>query len=120
MTQESGATAAIRGLDGIETGGARDLPPVHLWHPDNCRDIDMRIDRDGNWLYMGSPIERERMVRLFSTILRKDDDERYYLVTPVEKCGIVVDDVPFVVTSMSVLKQALRRWCALRPMSAMW
>ncbi|MEM9785902.1 MAG: DUF1285 domain-containing protein [Pseudomonadota bacterium] len=71
------------------------LPPVHLWNPPHCGQIDMRIARDGTWFYMGTPIGRPELVRLFSTILRKDADE-YVLVTPVEKVGITVDDAPFV------------------------
>jgi hypothetical protein len=76
------------------------LPPVHLWNPDFCGDIDMKICRDGSWLYMGSPIARESMVRLFSTILRHDDDDCFYLVTPVEKVRIQVEDAPFVAVSL--------------------
>ena len=71
------------------------LPPVHLWNPSHCGDIDMRIARDGTWFYQGTPIGRPALVRLFSTILRRDDDG-YVLVTPVEKVGIKVDDAPFV------------------------
>lgn len=71
------------------------LPPVHLWNPPDCGDLDMRIARDGTWFYLGTPIGRKELVRLFSTILRKDG-ERYVLVTPVEKVGIQVDDAPFV------------------------
>ena len=71
------------------------LPPVHLWNPDFCGALDMRIARDGTWFYLGTPIGRPELVRLFSTILRKDGDE-YVLVTPVEKVGITVDDAPFV------------------------
>jgi hypothetical protein len=70
------------------------LPPVDKWNPDFCGDIDMRIARDGTWYYMGSPIGRKRMVKLFSTVIRRDDD-KYFLVTPVEKLGIIVDDAPF-------------------------
>lgn len=77
------------------------LPPVHLWNPEFCGDIDMRIRRDGSWDYMGTPITRLRMVKLFSTILRRDDDD-YFLVTPVEKVGIKVDDAPFVAVEMDV------------------
>lgn len=76
----------------VQKGG---LPPVHLWNPPHCGQIDMRIARDGTWFYMGTPIGRAELVRLFSTILRKDGDE-YVLVTPVEKVGITVDDAPFV------------------------
>jgi hypothetical protein len=78
------------------------LPPVHLWHPERAIDIGMRITRDGVWLHEGAPIVRARMVKLFATILRRDDDERYYLVTPVEKVAIAVDDAPFVAVAMSV------------------
>lgn len=71
------------------------LPPVHLWNPPFCGDLDMRIARDGTWFYLGSPIGRAELVKLFSTILRRDGDD-YFLVTPVEKVGIIVDDAPFV------------------------
>lgn len=69
--------------------------PVHLWNPPFCGDLDMRIARDGTWFYLGTPIGRPALVKLFSNILRKDGD-RYVLVTPVEKVGIRVDDAPFV------------------------
>ncbi|WP_342361200.1 DUF1285 domain-containing protein [Terrarubrum flagellatum] len=78
----------------------RGLPPVHMWNPPFCGDIDMRIAADGQWFYMGSPIGRPAMVRLFSTILRKDP-ERYVMVTPVERVGVTVDDLPFVAVEMS-------------------
>lgn len=70
-------------------------PPVEQWHPDVIKDIDMRIARDGTWYHEGTPIERQRLVRLFSTILRREADDEYYLVTPVEKFRIRVEDVPF-------------------------
>ena len=82
--------------------GKQSYPPVHLWNPDFCGDIDMVIKKDGSWFYMGTPIARERMVKLFSTILRKDDDGKTYMVTPVEKIGITVEDAPFVATNMEV------------------
>lgn len=72
----------------------RGLPPVHLWNPPNCGAIDIRIRRDGVWLHEGSPIRRPELVRLFSTVLRKDPDG-YCLVTPVEKLVIQVEDLPF-------------------------
>ena len=77
------------------------LPPVHLWNPPFCGDLDIRIARDGTWFYLGTPIGRKELVRLFSTILRKDDD-KYFLVTPVEKVGITVDDAPFVAVDFEV------------------
>jgi hypothetical protein len=76
------------------------LPPVDMWNPDFCGDIDMRIARDGAWYYMKTPIGRKPLVRLFSRVLRHDEDGRYYLVTPVEKLGITVDDAPFVAVEL--------------------
>ncbi|POA91746.1 DUF1285 domain-containing protein [Pseudomonas protegens] len=77
------------------------LPPVHLWNPDFCGEIDMRIARDGTWYYLGTPIGRKPMVKLFSTIIRRDGDD-YFLITPVEKVGIKVDDAPFVAVTLEV------------------
>ena len=74
---------------------------MHLWNPPYCGDIDMRIAADGTWFYCGSPIGRPPLVKLFSSILRKDGD-RYVLVTPVEKVGITVDDAPFLAVEMHV------------------
>lgn len=71
------------------------LPPVHLWNPPFCGDMDMVIKRNGQWFYMGTPIGRPALVKLFSTILRRDEDGDYYLVTPVEKVRITVEDAPF-------------------------
>jgi hypothetical protein len=73
------------------------LPPVHLWNPPDCGDIGLRIARDGSWFYQGSPIGRPALVRLFSTILRKDPDG-HVLVTPVEKVRVEVEDAPFIAT----------------------
>lgn len=80
---------------------SKGLPPVHLWNPDFCGDIDMRIARDGTWYYLGTPVGRKPMVRLFSSILRRDGDD-YFLITPVEKVGIRVDDAPFVAVLLEV------------------
>lgn len=71
-------------------------PPVHLWNPPFCGDLDMRIARDGTWFYMGTPIGRMPLVKLFASVLRREEDGKYLLVTPVEKVGLQVDDVPFV------------------------
>lgn len=76
------------------------LPPVELWNPNHCGHSDMRIARDGTWFHQGSPIGREAMVRLFSTILRREPDGSYVLVTPAEKLDIVVEDAPFVAVEM--------------------
>jgi hypothetical protein len=99
---------STQGLDGLTTA-ARDaagagpagkgLPPVHLWNPPFCGDLDMRIAGDGTWFYMGTPIGRPALVRLFSTILKREDG-KHFLVTPVEKVGIRVDDAPFLAVEM--------------------
>lgn len=78
----------------------RRLPPVDDWHPDHCGDSAMRIGSDGTWYHEGSPIGRPSMVRLFSTILRREPDGSYVLVTPAEKLSIAVDDAPFVAVEM--------------------
>ena len=75
--------------------GDRDLPPVHQWNPEFCGDMDLRIDRNGTWFYCNSPIGRHRLVKLLSAVMRRDRDGDYYLVTPVEKLRIRVDDAPF-------------------------
>ncbi|MEL6464833.1 MAG: DUF1285 domain-containing protein [Pseudomonadota bacterium] len=79
----------------ITAAKTRGLPPVHLWNPPFCGDLDMRIARDGTWFYQGTPIGRPGLVKLFSSILKREED-KYFLVTPVEKVGITVDDAPFV------------------------
>ena len=78
------------------------LPPVDKWHPTHCGDSEMRIARDGTWFHQGSPIGRQAMVRLFSTILRREPDGGYVLVTPVEKLDIEVEDAPFQAVEMKV------------------
>lgn len=83
-------------------GGKAGLPPVDQWNPPFCGDIDMEIKADGTWFYMGTPIGRAPLVRLFSTVLRKDDDGKTYLVTPVEKVGIRVQDAHFLAVEMTV------------------
>ncbi|TAK49885.1 MAG: DUF1285 domain-containing protein [Xanthobacteraceae bacterium] len=83
-----------------KTAGAKGPPPVHLWNPPFCGDIDMRIAADGTWFYLGTPIGRPALVRLFSSVLKREDG-KYFLVTPVEKCGIRVDDAPFLAVEMA-------------------
>lgn len=77
------------------------LPPVESWNPPFCGDLDIRISRDGTWFYLGTPIGRPELARLFSTILKREGDQ-YFLVTPVEKVGIRVDDVPFLAVDFDV------------------
>ena len=93
------------GLDAIagaaKTAGTKGPPPVHLWNPPFCGDLDMRIATDGTWYYLKTPIGRPALVKLFASVLKREED-RYYLVTPVEKCGIVVDDAPFLAVELQV------------------
>lgn len=84
-----------------KSAGKKGPPPVHLWNPPFCGDLDMEIRRDGTWFYLGTPIGRYPLVKLFSSIIRKDGDE-YFLVTPVEKVGIRVVDAPFVAVDANV------------------
>ncbi|MDI3470807.1 MAG: DUF1285 domain-containing protein [Pseudolabrys sp.] len=79
--------------------GRKGPPPVHLWNPPFCGDIDMRIAADGTWFYMKTPIGRLPLVKLFASVLKREDD-KYFLVTPVEKVGITVDDAPFIAVEM--------------------
>jgi len=83
------------------------FPPVEKWDPPLCENIEMRIDRSGRWFFMNSPIGRERMVNLFSRVLRLDPDGFYYLVTPVEKIKIIVEDKPFIVVDFEVLNSGI-------------
>ena len=99
-TDQRDASNPLKGL--AEARQAKGPPPVHLWNPPFCGDIDMRIAQDGTWFYMNSPIGRKPLVQLFASVLRHDADGRYYLVTPVEKVGIRVDDAPFTAVRMSV------------------
>ncbi|HZR75393.1 DUF1285 domain-containing protein [Bradyrhizobium sp.] len=93
-----GLTAAAKDAANGNAAG-KGLPPVHLWNPPFCGDLDMRIAADGTWYYMGTPIGRPALVRLFSTILKREDG-KHFLVTPVEKVGIRVDDAPFLAVEM--------------------
>lgn len=95
-------------------GAARRKPPVHLWNPPSCGEIDMRIARNGTWYYQGSPIPRPAMVRLFSSILRRESDGSYVLVTPVEKCVIRVDDAPFTAVEMTASGEGDEQLIAFR------
>ena len=101
-TDAADLAALISRASGDAGDGKRGLPPVEKWNPPFCGDIDMEIRADGAWFYMGTPIGRPALVRLFSTVLRKDDDQKTYLVTPVEKVGIRVVDAPFIAVEMSV------------------
>jgi hypothetical protein len=93
-TTQQSPEELLRGMEGVAAMRKRGPAPVHLWNPPFCGDIDMRIAGDGTWFYNGSPIGRLPLVQLFASILRRDED-RYVLVTPVERVGIKVDDAPF-------------------------
>lgn len=88
-------------LAAVTSATKKGPPPLHLWNPPFCGDIDMRIARDGTWFYLGTPIGRAPMVKLFSSILKREGDA-YFLVTPVEKVGIKVDDAPLFVVDFTV------------------
>jgi hypothetical protein len=104
-------TDAKPGLEAVAAAAkqapGRGLPPVHLWNPAHCGEIDIVIRRDGLWFHEGSPIGREALVRLFSTVLRKDPDG-FHLVTPVEKMKITVEDAPFIAVRVDQVGEALR------------
>lgn len=99
------------GLEGVIAAASaapkRGLPPVHLWNPAHCGEIDIRIRKDGLWFHEGTPIGREPLVRLFSTVLRLDPDG-FHLVTPVEKLKITVEDAPFLAVRVDREGDALR------------
>ncbi|MBB3559470.1 hypothetical protein FHX06_000767 [Rhizobium sp. BK512] len=101
MADAAGLAALISRASEAKSGKKRGLPPVEKWNPPFCGDIDMEIRADGTWFYMGTPIGRQPLVQLFSTVLRKDEDGKTYLVTPVEKVGIRVVDAPFVAVEMN-------------------
>jgi uncharacterized protein len=100
------AQRAEQGRHGVDAiaGAAREAarkgpPPVHLWNPPFCGDLDMRIASDGTWFYLKTPIGRPALVKLFASVLKREGD-KYFLVTPVEKCGIVVEDAPFLAVEL--------------------
>lgn len=104
-TDAAGLAALISRAQGDRNAGKDGLPPVEHWNPPYCGDIDMEIRTDGTWFYMGTPIGRPALVRLFSTVLRGDEDGKIYLVTPVEKIGIRVIDAPFLAVEMTVTEE---------------
>ncbi len=101
MPTGSGAMQRLIAAVGSEGAARPGLPPVERWNPPWCGEIDMRIDADGRWHYMGSPIGRMPLVKLFSSVMRREG-ERHVLVTPVEKVGILVEDAPFQAVEMAV------------------
>ena len=88
--------------------GGRAAAPVHLWNPPFCGDLDMRIAADGTWFYQKTPIGRAGLVKLFASVLKREG-EKYFLVTPVEKVGLIVEDVPFLAVELNVVRQPEQR-----------
>ena len=109
--RDSGGLDAIAGA--AKRAGERGPPPVHLWNPPFCGDLDMRIAADGTWFYLKTPIGRPALVRLFSSVLWREGD-KYFLVTPVEKIGITVDDAPFTAVEMRQEGEGSARVLAFR------
>lgn len=95
-------TAGLQALISRAARAGKGSPPVERWNPPFCGDLDMEIRADGTWFYLGTPIGRPALVQLFSSVLRKDADGKTYLVTPVEKVGIGVEDAPFIAVEMDV------------------
>ena len=104
---KTGRGTPAGGLDGIAASLPREkgLPPVERWNPPFCGDIDMRIAADGSWFYQKTPIGRPALVKLFSSVLKREGD-KYFLVTPVEKVSLVVEDAPFLAVEMTVAQGA--------------
>ena len=110
-TSSTGLDALLRAAAASGEAGAR---PVEEWSPPYCGDIGMKIRRDGTWTYQGSPIGRIAIVKLFASILRKDDDGRTYLVTPAEKVDVEVEDAPFLAVEMAVTGEGRDRTLTFR------
>jgi uncharacterized protein len=99
---KEGQTPGLDDMMGaLRQAGQKGPPPVHLWNPPYCGEIDMRIAADGTWFYQKTPIGRAALVKLFASVLKREGD-RYFLVTPVEKCGITVDEAPFLAVELAV------------------
>ncbi len=114
MTPPPSDLAGLSLADIARLAEEKKLPPVDLWNPAHCGDSGMRIARDGTWFHEGSPIGRQAMVRLFSTILRREPDGRHVLVTPVEKLDIEVEDAPFVAVELKTEGESESRSLAFR------
>lgn len=104
----------LKALMSRADGRSKAPPPVEKWNPPFCGDLDIRIARDGTWFYLGSPIGRMPLVKLFASVLRKDEDGRHYLVTPVEKIGITVEDAPLLAVEMAVEGEGREQVITLR------
>lgn len=116
MAEDKAEEGLPPGLAALAAQAGRRAPerPVERWNPPHCGAIDMRIASDGTWFYRGSPIGREALVRLFASVLRREPDGEYVLVTPVEKLGIQVDDAPFLAVEMEVEGEGANQALTLR------
>ncbi len=99
--RQSGKSGLEVFAETVKTASGPGPAPVHLWDPPFCGDIDMRIAADGTWFYHGTPIGRPALVKLFASVLKREGD-KYFLVTPAEKCGITVEDAPFMAVELEV------------------
>ncbi len=113
VSRDGPGHAMERLLRALKDGTRRGPPPVERWNPPFCGNLDMRIAADGTWFYLGTPIGRPALVKLFSSVLRRDDGD-YFLVTPVEKVGLVVEDAPFQAVEMAVEGEGEGRTIAFR------
>jgi len=104
---QSGLESITGALSRMRSAG-QGLPPVERWNPPFCGDLDMRIAGDGTWFYLKTPIGRPALVKLFASVLKREG-EKYFLVTPVEKCGIQVDDAPFLAVELQIEEVAAGR-----------
>jgi hypothetical protein len=111
--RQSGTNSLEVFADTVKTASGKAPAPVHLWNPRYCGDIDMRIAADGTWYYCGTPIGRPALVKLFASVLRREGDS-YFLVTPAEKCGIVVADAPFMAVELEAEAGAAAQELRLR------
>jgi uncharacterized protein len=100
--------SGLEAITGALARAGKGPPPVERWNPPFCGDLDMRIAGDGTWFYMKTPIGRPALVKLFASVLKREGDS-YFLVTPVEKCGITVDDAPFLAVELNVENGAAGR-----------
>jgi uncharacterized protein len=105
--------SGLEAITGALARAAKEPPPVELWNPPFCGDLDMRIAADGTWFYLKTPIGRPALVKLFASVLKREGDS-YFLVTPVEKCGIRVDDAPFLAVELKVESSAAGRVLSFR------
>ena len=111
--RQGGKTGLEVFADTVKTTSGKGPAPVYLWNPPDCGDIDMRIAADGTWFYLGTPIGRPALVKLFASVLKREG-EAYFLVTPVEKCGIKVDDAPFAAVELRLRDGSAGRELHLR------